>query len=130
MFFVQNKFSSKSDIWSFGVTLWEILTFAREQPFSELSNRQILQQCSRLHTNSSEPTVLLKLPLNYPTEIYDLMVACWNRDEMQRPSFHDVHMFLQRQNAGYNPDIDVHPYVDYRCKDSLSQALNSQLVTN
>jgi discoidin domain receptor family protein 2 len=47
--------------------------------------------------------ILLPMTLLCPKEIYDLMRQCWNRDELQRPSFREIHMFLQRKNMGYDP---------------------------
>ena len=31
------------------------------------------------------------------------MLECWQRDENERPSFREIHLFLQRKNLGYNP---------------------------
>ena len=45
---LKGQYGSKSDVWSFGVTLWEILTFAREQPYEQLSDREILANLQEL----------------------------------------------------------------------------------
>lgn len=42
----QGRHTSKSDVWSFAVTLWEILTFAREQPFEELPDHRIVENAT------------------------------------------------------------------------------------
>lgn len=48
---VQNKYTPRSDVWSFAVTLWEILTFAREQPYEELSDQHVIDNVTRLYQN-------------------------------------------------------------------------------
>ena len=45
-------------------------------------------------------------PAGCPREIYDLMCECWQRDDSLRPSFREIHMFLQRKNMGYSPRDD------------------------
>ena len=99
---LQGKFSTRSDVWSFAVTLWEILTFARKQPFDGLTDDDVIENCGHYYRNDSQQ-VLLSCPSLCPKEIYDLMCECWNRDELLRPSFREIHMFLQRKNMGYNP---------------------------
>lgn len=96
------KFTTKSDVWSFAVTLWEILTFAKDQPFDTLTDEQVIENAGHYYRNDNKE-VYLSLPPNCPKEIYDLMVECWNRNEACRPTFREVHMFLQRKNMGYNP---------------------------
>jgi len=96
------KFTTKSDVWSFAVTLWEILTFAKDQPFDSLTDEQVIENAGHYYRNDNRE-VYLSLPPNCPKEIYDLMVECWNRNEACRPTFREVHMFLQRKNMGYNP---------------------------
>ncbi|XP_035829229.1 discoidin domain-containing receptor 2, partial [Aplysia californica] len=96
------KFTTKSDVWSFAVTLWEVLTFAREQPFLALTDEQVIENAGHCYRDDNLQTVL-PMPVNCPKEIYDLMCECWNRQESVRPTFREIHMFLQRKNMGYNP---------------------------
>jgi discoidin domain receptor family protein 2 len=97
-----HQFTCKSDVWSFAVTLWEILTFARERPFASLTDEQVLENCTRCYCGE-ELEIFLGQPSKCPREIYDLMVECWNRIDIQRPTFCEIHMFLQRKNMGYSP---------------------------
>lgn len=45
--------------------------------------------------------IILSLPKNCPKDIYELMRECWHRNDVDRPSFREIHMFLQRKNLGY-----------------------------
>ncbi|KAK6628865.1 hypothetical protein RUM43_002682 [Polyplax serrata] len=96
------KFTTKSDVWSFAVTLWEILTFAREQPFEEMCDEKVIENVRLLYQDTGKH-VLLHQPKNCPKEIYDLMRECWQRNESDRPNFREIHLFLQRKNLGYDP---------------------------
>ncbi|XP_042876662.1 discoidin domain-containing receptor 2-like isoform X2 [Penaeus japonicus] len=96
------KFTTKSDVWSFAVTLWEILTMAREQPYEDLTDEQVIENVSYIYHNEARKA-LLPQPANCPKEIYDLMRECWKRSDADRPTFREIHMFLQRKNLGYSP---------------------------
>ncbi|KAK7067497.1 DNA damage responsive protein, partial [Halocaridina rubra] len=96
------KFTTKSDVWSFAVTLWEILTMAREQPYEDLTDELVIENVSYIYHNETRK-VLLPQPANCPKEIYDLMRECWKRSDADRPTFREIHMFLQRKNLGYSP---------------------------
>ncbi|CAC5363993.1 DDR2 [Mytilus coruscus] len=96
------KFTTKSDVWSFAVTLWEVLTFAKDQPYDALTDEMVIENAGHYYRNDKQE-VYLPHPPNCPKEIYDLMCECWNRSESARPTFREIHMFLQRKNMGYNP---------------------------
>ncbi|XP_041368248.1 discoidin domain-containing receptor 2-like isoform X2 [Gigantopelta aegis] len=96
------KFTTKSDVWSFAVTLWEVLTFNKDQPYDVLTDEQVIENAGHYYRNDNLQ-VYLPQPPNCPKEIYDLMRECWNRQESERPTFREIHMFLQRKNMGYNP---------------------------
>ncbi|XP_055335639.1 discoidin domain-containing receptor 2-like [Paramacrobiotus metropolitanus] len=97
---LMGKFTTKSDVWSFAVTLWEILTFAREQPFEELNDEQVIENAGSCYQGDKK-TILLAQPHLCPKEIYDLMRECWQKQEENRPNFREIHLFLQRKNLGY-----------------------------
>ncbi|KAH1008410.1 discoidin domain-containing receptor 2 isoform X1 [Dendroctonus ponderosae] len=97
-------YSSKSDVWSFAVLLWEILTFAREQPFEYLPDERLLENFSHHYQNDGQQ-MYLNVPHICPKEIYDLMMECWNRNESDRPTFREIHLFLQRKNLGFSAQI-------------------------
>ncbi|XP_018324973.1 discoidin domain-containing receptor 2-like isoform X2 [Agrilus planipennis] len=101
---ILGKFTTKSDVWSFAVTLWEILTFAREQPFEEFSDERIIGIATCYYRDNGKYN-LLPPPRGSSKEIYDLMCECWNRNDSDRPTFQEIHLFLQRKNLGYDPDL-------------------------
>jgi discoidin domain receptor family protein 2 len=98
---MQGKYSSSSDVWSFAVTFWEILTLGRLLPYGQLTDEQVFANISR-RDSFVKP---VRPPLCTP-EIYDLMAECWNTDESHRPTFREIDMFLRRKNMGYRPEND------------------------
>jgi len=95
-------YTTKSDVWAFGVTLWEILTFAREQPYEALSDNQVIENMSELSENGS---LLHRLPQPYncPRDVFDLMAECWHKEGEDRPSWAEIQLFLRRKNLGFDP---------------------------
>lgn len=55
----QGRFTSKSDVWAFGVTMWEVLNLCREQPYSELSDLQVIDNIQNLYSTGSLKVKLL-----------------------------------------------------------------------
>ncbi|CAL4214767.1 unnamed protein product [Meganyctiphanes norvegica] len=101
---LHGRFSTKSDVWAFGVTLWEILTMARRRPYDELNNEGVLENISHCHLGDGSGMIMLPQPAICPREMYDMMTACWRVNEKQRPPFWEILMFLQRKNLGYKLD--------------------------
>ncbi|KAM6967923.1 high affinity nerve growth factor receptor [Aplochiton taeniatus] len=79
------KFTTESDIWSFGVVLWEIFTYGK-QPWYQLSNSEAIE-CI---TQGRE----LERPRTCPKEIHGLMQGCWQREPQQRLVIKEIHSRL------------------------------------
>lgn len=82
-----------------------MMTFARVVPYDLLSDEQVIENCGHFYDNI-EHALYLPMTTGCSKEIYDLMMTCWNRDDTQRPTFREIHMFLQRKNLGYKPQED------------------------
>ncbi|ELK02720.1 High affinity nerve growth factor receptor [Pteropus alecto] len=80
------KFTTESDVWSFGVLLWEIFAYGK-QPWYQLSNAEAIE-CI---TQGRE----LERPRACPPEVYAIMRGCWQREPQQRHSIKDVQARLQ-----------------------------------
>eukprot|EP01113_Clastostelium_recurvatum_P000309 TRINITY_DN10136_c0_g1_i2.p1 TRINITY_DN10136_c0_g1~~TRINITY_DN10136_c0_g1_i2.p1 ORF type:complete len:1030 (-),score=276.47 TRINITY_DN10136_c0_g1_i2:80-3169(-) len=75
------QYSKKSDVWSFGVVVWEILH--RHAPYAGLSPVQ-----AALGVTNGKLT--LAIDAEVPKKYVDLMHACWRQDPNERPSFEEV----------------------------------------
>ena len=80
------QYSRSSDVWAFGVTLWEILTFARELPYEALSDEEVVENLSELSHSESLPEMLGQ-PYNCPRDVFELMLECWAKHRDDRPDF-------------------------------------------
>lgn len=93
------KFTMASDVWAFGVTLWEILTLCKEQPYSHLSDEQVIENTGEFFRDQGKQVHLPK-PACCPDLVYnDLMLSCWRRNAKQRPSFQEIHLRLMESLA-------------------------------
>ncbi|XP_072015960.1 LOW QUALITY PROTEIN: discoidin domain-containing receptor 2-like [Amphiura filiformis] len=99
---LMGKFTSKTDVWAYGITLWEIMTLCREQPYSQLTDEQVIENSGQFFEKSGRPTLLTQ-PKNCPKDIYDIKRRCWRREPNERPTFEFLHTFLQARNIGYEP---------------------------
>ncbi|XP_030647304.1 discoidin domain-containing receptor 2 [Chanos chanos] len=88
------KFTTGSDVWAFGVTLWEIFTLCKEQPYSLLSDEQVIENTGEFFRNLGRQIYLSAPPL-CPPSLYELMMCCWSRDISDRPSFNCLHQALR-----------------------------------
>ncbi|XP_077571525.1 discoidin domain-containing receptor 2-like isoform X1 [Stigmatopora nigra] len=87
------KFTTSSDVWAFGVTLWEIFTLCKEQPYSLLTDQQVIANTGEFFRNQGRQVFLYAPPL-CPPSLFELMMRCWRRDIPDRPSFEGLHRAL------------------------------------
>uniref|UniRef100_A0A3Q3KRY9 receptor protein-tyrosine kinase n=1 Tax=Monopterus albus TaxID=43700 RepID=A0A3Q3KRY9_MONAL len=90
---LMGKFTTASDVWAFGVTLWEMLSVCHEQPYSTLTDEQVIDNAGEFFRDQGRQ-VYLSRPAVCPQGLYELMSSCWNRDCKLRPSFAYIHSFL------------------------------------
>jgi Eph receptor B1 len=75
------KFTCASDVWSFGVVAWEVLSFG-ERPYWNWSNTDVIKAVDK--------GFRLYMPQNCPDVLYTLMLDCWNTDRLKRPRFRQI----------------------------------------
>ncbi|XP_050400180.2 BDNF/NT-3 growth factors receptor [Patella vulgata] len=91
-------FTVESDVWSFGVVLWEIFTYGK-QPWYELSNMEVIQYIKNGH--------LLERPRGCPEEVYKVMLCCWKRQPHERMTMREIHRHLDSLCLSQPNYIDV-----------------------
>ena len=83
---LHNKYSIESDVWAFGVLLWEIFSLAL-QPYYGLSHEEVVK--------GLKEGQVLQCPENTPKSVYKLMLLCWNPKSNGRPSFRTLYRELE-----------------------------------
>ncbi|XP_036300218.1 ephrin type-A receptor 2 isoform X1 [Pipistrellus kuhlii] len=81
------KFTSASDVWSYGIVMWEVMTYG-ERPYWELSNHEVMKA---INEGFRLPT-----PMECPSAIYQLMMQCWLQERARRPKFADIVSILDK----------------------------------
>ncbi|XP_013883346.1 tyrosine-protein kinase Tec [Austrofundulus limnaeus] len=80
-----SRYSSKSDVWSFGVLMWEVFTEGRV-PFDQTKNHEVVKFVSEGRR--------LSRPKLATDGLYDIMLFCWYEKPEERPSFSSLCMML------------------------------------
>uniref|UniRef100_A0A4W3HLK3 receptor protein-tyrosine kinase n=1 Tax=Callorhinchus milii TaxID=7868 RepID=A0A4W3HLK3_CALMI len=81
------KFTSASDVWSFGIVMWEVMSYG-ERPYWDMSNHEVMK--------SINEGFRLPAPMDCPSAIYQLMMQCWQQERAKRPKFCDVVNILDK----------------------------------
>lgn len=90
-------FTHSSDVWSYGVTLWEMYTFG-DQPYGDIPGKDVVDLLER---NERLPR-----PDKCPKGVYDLMLRCWSYKPKKRPAFRELAAIFRTQ-----PEyINIKPY--------------------
>jgi len=75
------KYSTKSDVWAFGIVMWEILEYGKI-PYPDMNNAEASQKVLDGYR--------LPKPNNCPAEIYNIMLSCWHAEAVSRPTFSEL----------------------------------------
>lgn len=81
-----HKFSVKSDVWSFGILLYEIVTYGK-MPYEGMTNKEVVNMLNKGYR--------LPCPENCSNTIYKIMLDCWKDTGTERPSFHALRSQLE-----------------------------------
>ncbi|XP_038614485.1 tyrosine-protein kinase Fgr [Tachyglossus aculeatus] len=80
------RFSIKSDVWSFGILLTELISKGRV-PYPGMNNREVLEQVERGYR--------MPCPPGCPPSLYEVMEQTWRADPEERPTFEYLQAFLE-----------------------------------
>ena len=96
------KFTVESDVWSFGVVLWEIFSYGL-QPYYGYSNQEVIEMIRSRQ--------ILPCPDECPARMYAMMVECWHEMPSRRPLFKELHSRLRAWKgeamSNLNPNISM-----------------------
>ncbi|XP_072049022.1 tyrosine-protein kinase receptor Tie-1-like [Amphiura filiformis] len=80
-----NKYSIKTDVWSFGIVLWELVTMGAH-PYAGKDAKAVIDMVCDGDR--------LEKPEHCNVDTYNFMLKCWDDNPNKRPDFHDIHTQL------------------------------------
>uniref|UniRef100_A0A182NJ04 Protein kinase domain-containing protein n=1 Tax=Anopheles dirus TaxID=7168 RepID=A0A182NJ04_9DIPT len=113
-------FSRETDVWAFGIVLWEIATLGCT-PYPNLSGREVVRSVP----NGARPEV----PADCRPELYELMQRTWRKDPRQRPTFSEARTCLARTLCQWQmEDNDTSNTSEYLDVSGFSEDLEQGMV--
>ena len=82
---LHNRFTIKSDVWSFGIVLYEIITYGRF-PYPDITKAKVLKTVVDGYR--------MPHPMGCPDKLYGIMSHCW-KEPQNRPTFETLHRQLE-----------------------------------
>lgn len=108
-----NRFTSKSDVFSFGILMWEIVTLGAT-PYEQLTSEGVYKKV----TTGGR----LERPPHCKEEFYNLMAHCWLHDPVQRPTFKEIACQLEKLILSDNDYIELDQYPEHAYYNILNTA--------
>ncbi|CAL9691778.1 unnamed protein product [Knipowitschia caucasica] len=81
------KFTSASDVWSYGIAMWEVMSYG-ERPYWDMSNQDVIK--------AIEEGYRLPAPMDCPPGLHQLMLDCWQKERAERPKFDQIVSVLDK----------------------------------
>ncbi|TSO57300.1 Ephrin type-A receptor 4 [Bagarius yarrelli] len=81
------KFTSASDVWSYGIVMWEVMSYG-ERPYWDMSNQDVIK--------AIEEGYRLPPPMDCPISLHQLMLDCWQKERAERPKFSQIVNMLDK----------------------------------
>ncbi|KAH8251478.1 hypothetical protein KR038_003816, partial [Drosophila bunnanda] len=91
-------FTPASDIWSFGIVIYEVISFG-SYPYQGLSNNQVLTYVK----NGNSP----KIPLGIKPQLKGLLKSCWSQEASKRPTAKDIVEYISNYPRLLTPSLEV-----------------------
>uniref|UniRef100_A0A3B3QP89 receptor protein-tyrosine kinase n=1 Tax=Paramormyrops kingsleyae TaxID=1676925 RepID=A0A3B3QP89_9TELE len=85
-----NRYTTESDVWAYGVVLWEIFSHGM-QPYYGMAHEEVIYYVRDGN--------VLGCPDGCPLELYSLMRLCWSSHPSDRPGFPSIHCILERMHS-------------------------------
>ena len=99
----ESKYSQSSDVYSFGMVLWELVSLAL--PFAEVDDERVVMKL--VADRQKRPII----PANCPAGLAKLIVECWAQEAAKRPSFQVI--VRERIPALFPPKVCVHLFLSF-----------------
>uniref|UniRef100_G3NDY1 Ephrin type-A receptor 10 n=1 Tax=Gasterosteus aculeatus aculeatus TaxID=481459 RepID=G3NDY1_GASAC len=109
-----HRFSSASDVWSFGIVMWEVMSYG-ERPYWDMGNQDVIK--------AIEDGFRLPAPVNCPPHLHQLMLDCWQKERTERPSFSQIHSALSKSIR--SPDGIERPLPSFPSFNSVGEWLDA-----
>ena len=91
-----NRFTIKSDVWSYGIVLYEVITYGRF-PYPGMTNAEVLERIQQGYRMGCPP--------GCPKQLHDIMLECWREEPAGRPTFETLQWqleeFFTAEDGGY-----------------------------
>ncbi|XP_015273065.1 PREDICTED: cytoplasmic tyrosine-protein kinase BMX [Gekko japonicus] len=92
--FHYTKFSSKSDVWAFGILMWEVFSLGK-QPYERCDNTQVIEKITHGYR--------LYRPQLASEAVYQIMYSCWHELPEKRPTFHHLLSLMEPHREDDHP---------------------------